>query len=55
VCDEVWALYDAACARFGPRPTLIEWDTDLPTLDVLLGEAATAASMATGCKEVAYV
>jgi hypothetical protein len=55
VCDEVWALYDAACARFGPRPTLIEWDTDLPTLEVLLGEAATAASMAAGCKEVAHV
>ena len=55
VCDEVWALYDAACARFGPRPTLIEWDTDLPTLDVLLGEAATAASTAAACEEAAHV
>ena len=44
VCDDVWALYDAACARFGPRPTLIEWDTDVPALDVLLDEAALAAS-----------
>jgi Uncharacterized protein conserved in bacteria len=42
VSPEVWALYDAAIARFGPRPTLIEWDTDIPALDVLLGEAATA-------------
>ena len=46
VCDEVWALFEAACRRFGPKPTLIEWDTDLPTLDVLLGEAAAAQSVA---------
>ena len=42
VSPQVWALYEAAVARFGPRPTLIEWDTDIPPLDVLLGEAATA-------------
>ena len=28
-----------ALARFGPVPTLIEWDTDIPPLEVLLGEA----------------
>lgn len=39
----VWALYAAALDRFGPRPTLIEWDTDIPPLPVLLGEAAQAA------------
>jgi len=55
VCDAVWALYEAAVARFGPRPTLIEWDTDLPTLDVLLGEAARAASKAGVCAEVEHV
>jgi len=55
VCDEVWALYAAACARFGPRPTLIEWDTDLPTLDVLLGEAGIAAAMNAACAEAAHV
>jgi uncharacterized protein (UPF0276 family) len=38
----VWALYAQALARFGPVPTLIEWDTDLPPLDVLLDEAAQA-------------
>ncbi|MGB7988803.1 MAG: DUF692 domain-containing protein [Candidatus Methylophosphatis roskildensis] len=42
VSDEVWVLYRHALARFGAVPTLIEWDTDLPQLDVLLGEAATA-------------
>ena len=54
VCADVWSLYDDACRRFGPRPTLIEWDTDLPTLEVLLGEAATAASMVARCEEAAH-
>ena len=54
VCDEVWALFEAACRRFGPKPTLIEWDTDLPTLDVLLGEAAIAKSVAGHAAEVAH-
>jgi uncharacterized protein (UPF0276 family) len=38
----VWALYEHAIGRLGPRPTLIEWDTDVPVLDVLLGEAMWA-------------
>ncbi|MBZ9767089.1 DUF692 domain-containing protein [Mesorhizobium sp. CA6] len=38
----VWALYQHAVDRLGPRPTLIEWDTDVPVLDVLLGEAMWA-------------
>ncbi|MDX8509742.1 MNIO family bufferin maturase [Mesorhizobium captivum] len=38
----VWALYEHAISRLGPRPTLIEWDTDVPVLDVLLGEAMWA-------------
>ena len=42
VAPEVWALYAEALALFGPRPTLIEWDTDVPTLAVLLEEAAHA-------------
>jgi uncharacterized protein len=43
VADAVWQLYETALERFGPLPTLIEWDTDLPALDVLLCEAAKAA------------
>jgi uncharacterized protein (UPF0276 family) len=39
---EVWALYELALQRFGARPTLIEWDTDIPTFDVLREEAAQA-------------
>ena len=46
VIEPVWALYRHALARFGPVPTLIEWDTDLPALEVLLDEAAQAQRMA---------
>jgi hypothetical protein len=42
VSGAVWSLYREAIARFGPRATLIEWDTDVPALDVLLDEAARA-------------
>ena len=45
VCDPVWALYAEAVRRFGPKPTLIEWDTDLPALDVLLQQAAQASDI----------
>lgn len=44
VCDEVWALYHYAIKRFGPIPTLIEWDADLPSLDILVKEASKAAN-----------
>ena len=43
VAESVWQVYRHAIARFGPVPSLVEWDTDLPALDVLLEEAATAA------------
>ena len=42
VTDKVWALYQKTVQRFGRVPTLIEWDTDLPTLDILLDEANKA-------------
>ncbi len=42
VCDAVWDLYRHAIDRFGTVPTLIEWDTDVPALDVLLDEAVRA-------------
>jgi uncharacterized protein len=45
VADTVWALYERALARFGAVPTLVEWDTDVPPLAVLLGEAATANAL----------
>jgi uncharacterized protein (UPF0276 family) len=42
VDEAVWGLYRRALKRFGAVPTLIEWDTDVPELDVLLGETARA-------------
>jgi uncharacterized protein len=41
----VWELYAYAVTRLGRVPTLVEWDTALPALDVLIGEAATASAM----------
>jgi uncharacterized protein len=46
VAPPVWELYMAALKRFGPVPTLIEWDTNLPALDVLLDEARHAQELA---------
>jgi uncharacterized protein (UPF0276 family) len=45
VCDAVWNLYRAALPRFGDVPTLIEWDTDIPALEVLVAEAAKADAL----------
>ncbi len=42
VSDEVWSLYDAALDLCGAQPTLIEWDQDIPDLEVLLAEAGRA-------------
>jgi len=42
VDEAVWALYRDALRLIGPRPTLIEWDTDIPSLAVLLAEATRA-------------
>ena len=42
VCAAVWKLYEQALTRFGPTPTLIEWDTDIPALTVLVDEALRA-------------
>ena len=42
VAEAVWRLYAHALARFGPVATLVEWDTEVPALAVLLAEAAKA-------------
>ncbi len=46
VADDVWMLYAETLRIFGYRPTLIEWDANLPALEVLAGEAAHAADLA---------
>jgi uncharacterized protein (UPF0276 family) len=42
VAPQVWSLYQDALSIIGPRPTLIEWDAEIPPLPVLLDEAALA-------------
>jgi hypothetical protein len=45
VASPVWELYAQALTRFGPVPTLIEWDNDIPALGVLLDEASRAEAL----------
>ncbi len=45
VCDDVWALYARAVAWLGAVPTLIEWDTRLPSFATLQQEAARAQAV----------
>jgi hypothetical protein len=53
VRDEVWALYRRALGILGPVPTLIEWDTDVPSLDVLVAEAREADGYLEKARELA--
>jgi uncharacterized protein (UPF0276 family) len=48
VADPVWTLYAHTIARGGPRPTLIEWDNDVPDWPLLEAEAARAARVLAG-------
>ncbi|KEJ89961.1 MNIO family bufferin maturase [Sulfitobacter donghicola] len=43
VVDPVWALLDYTLARSGPKPILVEWDTDVPEWPILRAEADRAA------------
>jgi len=45
VLPEVWTLFGETVARIGPVPTLVEWDTNIPALEVLLAEAAMASAI----------
>ena len=53
VCAAVWELFEVAVARFGSRPTLIEWDNNIPALEVLLAEADHAGDVMRICHEQA--
>ncbi len=46
VCDAVWEIYAHALTRFGAVPTLVEWDTGIPPLAVLLDESRRARAVA---------
>ncbi|MBV8502852.1 MAG: DUF692 domain-containing protein [Paucibacter sp.] len=43
VSEAVWQVYRHARQRFAAAPALVEWDTDVPALEVLLDEAGRAA------------
>jgi uncharacterized protein (UPF0276 family) len=45
IADPSWELYKYAVRRIGPRPTLIEWDNDIPPLETLVAEAAQAEAI----------
>ena len=47
VAEAVWTLHGEALRRFGRRPTLIEWDSQLPALALLTAEAEKADHLAT--------
>lgn len=42
VAAEVWDLYRHALQLYGPKPTLVEWDAHIPSLETLLDEATRA-------------
>lgn len=42
VSERTWSLFRRIIERAGPRPTLVEWDTDVPSYPVLCAEAAKA-------------
>lgn len=53
VYSEVWQLYEYVLQHIGPRPTLIEWDSDIPALPVLMDEAAKAQQRMENCYALA--
>lgn len=54
VRQEVWDLFDYTIGRLGPVPALIEWDADLPALEVLTGEAHKAQKIIDKHKALAH-
>ncbi len=49
IYPEVWELYEFTLRHIGARPTLIEWDSKIPALPVLMGEAAKAQQILESC------
>ena len=54
VSTEVWELFGKAVQKFGARPTLIEWDNEIPKLSTLLSEAETAQTILTCHQEQSF-
>jgi len=45
VVDPVWALLEYTLKRTGPKPVLVEWDSDVPDWPILCAEADRAAAV----------
>ena len=53
VSEAVWRLYAFTLDCIGRRPTLVEWDNDIPALSVLLDEARHAENIMEQCHALA--
>ncbi len=42
VDDAVWELYGYTISKIGLKPTLLEWDANIPALDILISESRKA-------------
>lgn len=54
VAEPVWQLYERLIARVGPKPTLIERDTNIPEFAEIYDEAAHANRIMSSVKDIAY-
>ena len=54
VAPEVWALYDDLLRACGPRPSLIEWDTNVPEWSVLNAECAKAEAILASFRDISF-
>lgn len=45
VCNDVWKMYEQLIHKTGAVPTLVEWDMDIPELNILVDEAYKATSI----------
>lgn len=53
VSEEVWRLYETCVAAHGEVPSIIEWDTAVPALEVLQAQAARARTLASQARRAA--
>jgi uncharacterized protein (UPF0276 family) len=53
IVDPVWELYEYTLKQSGPRPTLIEWDNDIPTWSILSSEMRKADIILTNTQQIA--
>lgn len=52
VADPVWTLFSEVLARTGPLPSLIEWDNDIPSFEVLMSEVTRANAIMAEARNV---